>query len=124
MGDWKFPSGAGWIVAELAVEPSDFATRCGIEFTRELDDLGWADIAWTNLDKIGPVLFERYEDAPVAGVTVTVDGEVTRDNALAALERQLQFTLDDFDWITPEPTWKATIAAANRATREARPGIG
>lgn len=98
LDDFRWPGGIDKAVAVLIAEPSDLAARYGIEFTRDLDDLDYHQLAVVRLLSGRLVMFIRYQRSPHPGTTVLIDC----GDSLAAAWAELRSTLDlndsDTNW--------------------------
>jgi hypothetical protein len=96
-----WPSGDGWTIGTLSLEPEELAERLGIEFESGRDDLDAYRLAAIAESQVGQLWLFAHENAPQGGTDIIVDRSVTRDIALGALARTLGIDIRSFDWVNP-----------------------
>jgi hypothetical protein len=95
-----WPSGEGWTVAVLRSSPATVAKRWRISFSDGADGLGPFKLAAIEEPAVGQIWLFAHSNAPVRGTEVVVDASVSRDDALAALWRELKIDVRSLSWLT------------------------
>lgn len=89
LDSFRWPGGIDKAVVILRAEPPELASRYGIAFTRDVDDLDWHQVAIVQLPSGRPVMFIRYEGSPGPGTEVAVDHNDSLDAAWEELRAVL-----------------------------------
>jgi hypothetical protein len=100
-----WPSGDCKPIVELTYSPDEIASKWGLQFKREQDDLDWYWGSHTKSPTIGPVVLMRHENTSSRGTLVYVDYKLDRAVAVKAIKELFQ--LDDLDiiWQSPPETF-------------------
>lgn len=95
----KFPSGQGWAVASLRQTPSELESQTDLKFEDDLDDLGDLKCAAIWNSNVGQIYLEGRPHPVYKGVTLYVDSDVGKTEAVWALEDELGIGARDFEWV-------------------------
>ena len=100
-----WPSGVGWTIGGLNLMPAEISRDFGLRFITVDDDLSPIEVAAVDDDDIGQFLLRRDQNGPAPGTDVEVDAAISRDDALAAVLRQMGLNTTAFEWITTVARW-------------------
>lgn len=99
--DDRFPSGDGRPLATLRFSPEELATRFGLTFEEDYDDLDWFDLAAIALPDRSQAWLMRHRGNPEPGTTVYVDASAHPARTKELVQQVLGLADEDFCWIAP-----------------------
>ncbi len=93
-----WPSGNCKEVLLLDIAPEELTSRCEVSLNRDKDDLDWYVGGYIIDDAIGPIVFIRYDNAPIKGVIVEIDVGIETAVALSRLKHVLHLQDAEIIW--------------------------
>ena len=96
-----WPTGGGWTIAVTSFSVERLAGFLGFTPETGNDDLDYYAMGAFEDPEIGPLWLFQHLRAPGPGTEVMVDIGITREQGLAAAERQFGLDKEFMTWINP-----------------------
>ncbi len=95
-----WPSGNGKPVCMLRFDHAECAALTGIPFEKGVDDLDEYFAGVLVDDRVGPMQFMYYLNAPIKGAVVSVDSWVKTAHAVEVVKTRFGLAASDLYWVT------------------------
>jgi hypothetical protein len=106
----RWPSGDSRDLAEIRFAPDELATRFGLQFEEDLDDLDWFKLAALQLPDGSQVWLYKYRGDQFTGTAVRADAGADFAKTKEQLKQALDLSEDDLLWVAPAARASASIA--------------